>query len=227
MVLVLVLGLALVAAAPCAAATRHVNAGDNLPAVLNAAQPGNELVLQAGARFRRELPPPGKDRWPGDYDPSAAFPESRQNLGRLRVPSCPVTPHRAPHPSASANPVRSVKGSERQRVWKPSAHSPDFVMPCATNLRDHRAGQPEAPVKATVPDPVRKPLARKALMEDVATCKLRLREGCACGPTVAPCIPVADMRGASPSPGRPRRPPCRFLRPGDTISLEVEFLNLI
>jgi len=48
---VLVSALTLVAAAPSAAATRHVNAGDNLQAVLNVAQPGDELVLQAGARF--------------------------------------------------------------------------------------------------------------------------------------------------------------------------------
>ncbi len=50
----LMLFLVVLAATPRAAtaATRTVNAGDDLQAALNAAQPGDEIVLAAGARFK-------------------------------------------------------------------------------------------------------------------------------------------------------------------------------
>jgi hypothetical protein len=53
------LGFTIVAGGPARAASLNVNAGGNLQAALDAAQPGDEIVLQAGARFvgQFRLPP--------------------------------------------------------------------------------------------------------------------------------------------------------------------------
>ena len=49
--LLLLFVLTIAAGEPARATSRVVNAGDNLQAALDAAQPGDEIVLQAGARF--------------------------------------------------------------------------------------------------------------------------------------------------------------------------------
>lgn len=51
-------------ATPAEAATVYVNAGGDLQAALNAAQPGDEIVLQAGARFVAEFRLPPKPAGP-------------------------------------------------------------------------------------------------------------------------------------------------------------------
>jgi hypothetical protein len=56
----LALLLASLAGTRTTAATRFVSAGQDLQAVLNAAQPGDEIVLQAGARFVGEFHLPAK-----------------------------------------------------------------------------------------------------------------------------------------------------------------------
>ena len=52
------------AAAPAAAATIQVNAGGNLQAALDAAKPGDEIVLQAGATFKGQFRLPAKPAGP-------------------------------------------------------------------------------------------------------------------------------------------------------------------
>ena len=56
----LLLVAVMVAAAPAEAATIQVRAGGDLQAALNAAQPGDEIVLEAGARFVGQFRLPGK-----------------------------------------------------------------------------------------------------------------------------------------------------------------------
>jgi parallel beta helix pectate lyase-like protein len=56
----LAVAFALLAGTPATAATLYVNAGGNLQAALNTAQPGDQIVLQAGARFVGQFLLPGK-----------------------------------------------------------------------------------------------------------------------------------------------------------------------
>ena len=68
----------LVAAAPAAAATIQVNAGGNLQAALDAAKPGDEIVLQAGATFTGQFRLPAKPAGPAiTIRSSSALPARR------------------------------------------------------------------------------------------------------------------------------------------------------
>jgi hypothetical protein len=73
-ILVMALGLAM----PSAAATLQVEAGGNLQGALNAAQPGDEIVVAAGARFVGEFRLPPKPDGPViTIRSSAALPDRR------------------------------------------------------------------------------------------------------------------------------------------------------
>jgi hypothetical protein len=75
-------------ATPAVADTLYVNAGDSLQAALNAAQPGDEVVLAAGARF----------------------------VGNFQLPAKPVGPVITIRSSASL-PNRRITEADAGQVW--------------------------------------------------------------------------------------------------------------
>jgi hypothetical protein len=76
--LLMLLMLILLAAAPASGATRQVRRGDNLQAALSAAQPGDEIVVEAGARFVGTFRLPAKPFGPIiTIRSSAALPDRR------------------------------------------------------------------------------------------------------------------------------------------------------
>jgi hypothetical protein len=106
---VLVSLLILAAEIPTVATTRTVNAGGDFQAALNAAQPGDEIVLQAGARFVGEFQLPTKPAGaPITIRSSAALPARR-----LTPADAPLLPTIVP---VSVTPALNATGASNWRL---------------------------------------------------------------------------------------------------------------